>query len=386
LCNFEVAKLIIFMESKQLIAKALKKEFLTTEEGQFLFENLPTAELMGVANALRQIQVPGNMVTWQIDRNVNTTNACTANCKFCNFFRHPKHEEVYITDIETYKIKIEETIKFGGDQLLLQGGHHPDLGLDYYTKLFRELKVLYPEIKLHALGPPEVAHICKIGGISHFQALTALKKSGMDSMPGAGAEILSDRVRRLISKGKCTGQEWLDIMKVAHQIGLTTSATMMFGHIETIQERFDHLVRIREVQAQKPEGENGFLAFIPWPFMDDGTLLQRVKGINNETSADEYIRMLAICRIMLPNIKNIQTSWLTVGADTAQLTLHGGANDMGSIMLEENVVSAAGAPHRFTSESIVRCIKKAGFTPQLRNQKYEYRRKPKKMEVQEIDY
>ncbi len=377
---------MIFMESKQLIAKALKKEFLSKEEGQFLFENLPTTELMGVANALRQMQVPGNVVTWQIDRNVNTTNACNANCKFCNFFRHPKHEEVYITDIETYKIKIEETIKFGGDQLLLQGGHHPDLGLDYYTKLFSELKTLYPEIKLHALGPPEVAHICKIGGISHLQALTALKKAGMDSMPGAGAEILSDRVRRLISKGKCTGQEWLDIMKVAHQIGLTTSATMMFGHIETLEERFDHLVKIREVQAQKPEVANGFLAFIPWPFMDDGTLLQRVKGINNETSADEYIRMLAICRIMLPNIKNIQTSWLTVGADTAQLTLHGGANDMGSIMLEENVVSAAGAPHRFTSESIVRCIKKAGFTPQLRNQKYDYRRKPKKMEVQEIDY
>ena len=377
---------MIFMESKQLIAKALKKEFLSKEEGQFLFENLPTTELMGVANALRQMQVPGNVVTWQIDRNVNTTNACNANCKFCNFFRHPKHEEVYITDIETYTIKIEETIKFGGDQLLLQGGHHPDLGLDYYTKLFSELKTLYPEIKLHALGPPEVAHICKIGGISHLQALTALKKAGMDSMPGAGAEILSDRVRRLISKGKCTGQEWLDIMKVAHKIGLTTSATMMFGHIETLEERFDHLVRIREVQAQRPEGANGFLAFIPWPFMDDGTLLQRVKGINNETSADEYIRMLAICRIMLPNIKNIQTSWLTVGADTAQLTLHGGANDMGSIMLEENVVSAAGAPHRFTSESIVRCIKKAGFTPQLRNQKYDYRRKPKKMEVQEIDY
>jgi cyclic dehypoxanthinyl futalosine synthase len=377
---------MIFMESTQLIAKALKKDFLTAEEGQFLFENQPTTELMGVANKLRQIQVPGNMVTWQIDRNVNTTNACTANCKFCNFFRHPKHEEVYITDIETYKIKIEETIKFGGDQLLLQGGHHPDLGLEYYCKLFSELKTLYPKIKLHALGPPEVAHICKIGGISHLQALTALKKAGMDSMPGAGAEILSDRVRRLISKGKCTGQEWLDIMKVAHQIGLTTSATMMFGHIETLEERFNHLIRIREVQAQKPEGENGFLAFIPWPFMDDGTLLQRVKGINNETSADEYIRMLAICRIMLPNIKNIQTSWLTVGADTAQLTLHGGANDMGSIMLEENVVSAAGASHRFTSESIVQCIKKAGFTPQLRNQKYEYRRKPKKMEVQEIDY
>ena len=374
------------MESKHLIEKALKKDFLSKEEGQFLFEHLPTADLMWVANELRQIQVPGNVVTWQIDRNINTTNACTANCKFCNFFRHPKHEEVYITDIETYKTKIEETIKYGGDQLLLQGGHHPDLGLDYYCNLFKELKSLYPNIRLHALGPPEVAHICKIGGHTHLEVLTTLKKAGMDSMSGAGAEILCDRVRRLISKGKCTGQEWLDVMKVAHKIGLTTSATMMFGHIETIEERFDHLVRIREVQTQKPEGENGFLAFITWPFMDDGTLLKRVKGINNNVTPIEYLRMLAICRIMLPNIKNTQASWLTVGAKTAQLSLHGGANDMGSIMIEENVVSAAGAPHRFTSESIKNCILEAGFTPQLRNQMYENRRKPKQMEIQEIDY
>ena len=374
------------MESTHLIKKVLKKDFLSKEEGQFLFEHLPTADLMWVANELRQIHVPGNVVTWQIDRNINTTNACTANCKFCNFFRHPKHEEVYVTDLETYKTKIEETIKYGGDQLLLQGGHHPDLGLDYYCNLFKQLKSLYPNIRLHALGPPEVAHICKIGGHTHLEALTALQKAGMDSMPGAGAEILCDRVRRLISKGKCTGQEWLDIMKVAHRIGFTTSATMMFGHIETIEERFDHLVRIREVQTQKPEGENGFLAFIPWTFMDDGTLLKRVKGINNNVTPDEYLRMLAICRIMLPNIKNIQTSWLTVGAKTAQLSLHGGANDMGSIMIEENVVSAAGAPHRFTSESIENCILEAGFTPQLRNQIYENRCKPKQMEIQEIDY
>ena len=386
MCNFEPAKLIIFMESTHLIKKVLKKDFLSQEEGQFLFEHLPTADLMWVANELRQIHVPGNVVTWQIDRNINTTNACTANCKFCNFFRHPKHEEVYVTDLETYKTKIEETIKYGGDQLLLQGGHHPDLGLDYYCNLFKQLKSLYPNIRLHALGPPEVAHICKIGGYTHLETLSALQKAGMDSMPGAGAEILCDRVRRLISKGKCTGQEWLDIMKVAHRIGFTTSATMMFGHIETIEERFDHLVRIREVQKQKPEGENGFLAFIPWTFMDDGTLLKRVKGINNNVTPNEYLRMLAICRIMLPNIKNIQTSWLTVGAKTAQLSLHGGANDMGSIMIEENVVSAAGAPHRFTSESIENCILEAGFTPQLRNQIYENRRKPKQMEIQEIDY
>ena len=385
MCNFGHTKLSNFMYTEQLLLRALKKEFLSAEEGQFLFENTPTADLMFVANKLREIQVPGNIVTWQIDRNVNTTNACTANCKFCNFFRHPKHEEVYITDIETYKIKIEETIKYGGDQLLLQGGHHPKLGLDYYTKLFRDLKNLYPNIKLHALGPPEVAHICKIDGLSHFEVLTALKKSGMDSMPGAGAEILSDRVRRMISKGKCTGKEWLDIMKVAHQIGLTTSATMMFGHIETVEERFDHLIRIRDVQSQKPSKENGFLAFIAWPFMDDGTLLQRVKGINNNVTSDEYLKMVAISRIMLPNIKNIQTSWLTVGADTAQLTLHGGANDMGSIMIEENVVSAAGAPHRFTASEIQKCIKEAGFIPQLRNQLYDKRKMPEMIE-QVINY
>lgn len=375
-----------FMDSKQLIARALKKEFLSAEEGQYLFENLPTTELMWAANELRQMQVPGNIVTWQIDRNVNTTNACIANCKFCNFFRHPKHKEVYITDIDTYKRKIEETIKYGGDQLLLQGGHHPELGLDFYTKLFSELKSLFPNIRLHALGPPELAHICKIGGVTHKEALSALKRAGMDSMPGAGAEILSDRVRRLISKGKCTAQEWLDIMKAAHQIGLTTSATMMFGHIETLEERFDHLVKIRAAQAEKPEDENGFLAFIAWPFMDDGTLLKRVKGINSSFTTDEYLRMVAISRIMLPNIKNIQTSWLTVGAKTAQLTLHGGANDMGSIMIEENVVSVAGAPHRFTADSIENCILEAGFIPQLRNQLYEKRRKPKQMVNQVIDY
>lgn len=385
MCNFDKTKLSKFMESKQLLERASKKEFLSAKEGQFLFENTPTAELMFVANKLRFLQNSSNVVTWQIDRNVNTTNACTANCKFCNFFRHPKHDEVYITDIETYKAKIEETINYGGDQLLLQGGHHPKLGLDYYTSLFENLKELYPNIRLHALGPPEVAHICKIGGYTHLEALTELKKAGMDSMPGAGAEILSDRVRRLISKGKCSGQEWLDIMKVAHQIGLTTSATMMFGHIETIEERFDHLVRIREVQSKKPENENGFLAFIAWPFMDDGTLLQRVKGINNSVTSDEYLRMVAICRIMLPNIKNIQTSWLTVGADTAQLTLHGGANDMGSIMIEENVVSAAGAPHRFTANTIQKCIKEAGFIPKLRNQLYEERKMPDMVE-QMINY
>ena len=374
------------MNIDALLQRALAFEFLSAEEGQYLFEHAPTADLMYVANELRKIQKPDGLVTWQIDRNVNTTNACIANCKFCNFFRPPGHEEVYVTSIEEYKPKIEETIRYGGDQLLLQGGHHPDLGLDFYTNLFSELKDLYPEIRLHALGPPEVAHICKLEGKSHLEVLQALKESGMDSLPGAGAEILNDRVRRLISRGKCTGQEWLDVMRACHQLHITTSATMMFGHIETLEERFEHLVWIRQVQSEKPADADGFLAFIPWPFMDDGTLLKRIRGIKNNVSGDEYLRMIAISRIMLPNIKNIQASWLTVGKETAQLCLHGGANDFGSIMIEENVVSAAGAPHRFTYKSIQESIRKAGFEPQLRRQDYTYREIPQGIEEQIINY
>lgn len=374
------------MNIDALLQRALAFEFLSAEEGQYLFEHAPTADLMYVANELRKIQKPDGLVTWQIDRNVNTTNACIANCKFCNFFRPPGHEEVYVTSIEEYKPKIEETIRYGGDQLLLQGGHHPDLGLDFYTNLFSELKELYPEIRLHALGPPEVAHICKLEGKSHTEVLTALKEAGMDSLPGAGAEILNDRVRRLISRGKCTGQEWLDVMRACHQLHITTSATMMFGHIETLEERFEHLVWIRQVQSEKPADADGFLAFIPWPFMDDGTLLNRIRGIKNNVSADEYLRMIAISRIMLPNIKNIQASWLTVGKETAQLCLHGGANDFGSIMIEENVVSAAGAPHRFTYKSIQESIRKAGFEPQLRRQDYTFRKIPQGIEEQIINY
>ena len=237
------------MNTEALLDRALNFDFLSAEEGQFLFENAPTAELMWVANELRKKQKPDGLVTWQIDRNVNTTNACIANCKFCNFFRPPGHEEVYVTSIEEYIPKIEETIKYGGDQLLLQGGHHPDLGLSFYVDTFSKLKELYPEIRLHALGPPEVAHICKLESKSHHEVLKALKEAGMDSLPGAGAEILNDRVRRLISRGKCTGKEWLDVMRAAHQLNITTSATMMFGHIETLEERFEHLVWIREVQA-----------------------------------------------------------------------------------------------------------------------------------------
>lgn len=374
------------MNIPEILNRAQNFEFLTLEEGLNLYHHASTAELMFVANELRKIQVPHGKVTWQIDRNVNTTNVCIANCKFCNFFRRPGHEESYITDIETYKQKIEETVQLGGDQLLLQGGHHPDLGLKFYSDLFKQLKELYPEVRLHALGPPEIAHVAKLEGISHYEVLKELQQAGLDSLPGAGAEILNDRVRRLISKGKCGGQEWLDVMRAAHQLNISTSATMMFGHIETIEERFEHLIWLREVQSEKPEGNYGFMAFIPWPFQDDGTLLKKIRGITNNVTGDEYIRMIALSRIMLPNIKNIQASWLTVGKQVAQICLHAGANDFGSIMIEENVVSAAGAPHRFTSNGIQESIKQAGFEPQLRNQLYQWRNDVKELKQQVIDY
>ena len=268
---------------------------------------------------------------------------------------------------------------------MLQGGHHPDLGLSFYVDLFKELKVLYPDLKLHALGPPEIAHITKLEGTSHHEVLKALKEAGLDSLPGAGAEILSDRVRRLISKGKCGGQEWLDIMHEAHKLHMTTSATMMFGHIETNEERMDHLVRMREVQAKKPADAKGFIAFIPWPFQDEDTILKKLKRARNTVSGDEYVRMIALSRIMLPNVTNIQASWLTVGKKVAQLCLHAGANDFGSIMIEENVVSAAGARFRFTANGIQEAIREAGFIPQLRTQEYEYRTLPENIRQQELD-
>lgn len=373
------------MQVDALLHQALKGEFLSAAEGVFLFEQAGTADLMYVANRLRQLRVPGNYVTWIIDRNSNTTNVCIANCKFCNFYRRPGHGEAYITTIDEYKQKIEETFQYGGEQLLLQGGHHPDLSLSYYIDLFKTLKSLYPQLKLHALGPPEIAHITKLEQSTHIEVLQALKDAGLDSLPGAGAEILSDRVRRLISKGKCGGQEWLDVMRAAHKIGLTTSATMMFGHIETNMERMEHLVAIREVQSEKPADAKGFIAFIPWPFQDEDTILKKLKRARNSSTGDEYVRMIAMSRIMLPNVTNIQASWLTVGKQVAQVCLHAGANDFGSIMIEENVVSAAGAKFRFTASGIQKAIKEAGFIPQLRNQQYEFRALPASIREQELD-
>ena len=357
---------------EHIYTKALNLEFLTLEEGLTLYTEAPTASLMFVAHQIRRKKHPGNDVGWLIDRNVNITNICLSRCKFCNFHTIEGKPDAYITTIEQYKQKIEELFKYGGEQLLLQGGMHPRLGLDYYVKLFSQLKSMYPNLKLHALGPPEIVHLSKMEKVSYKSILGSLINAGLDSLPGAGAEILCDRVRKEISPGKAGSKEWLDVMRDAHKLHMVTSATMMFGHVETIEERIGHLFKIREVQEEKPRESPGFIAFIPWPFQDEGTVLKEKYGVKNITSAEEYIRLIAISRILLPNIDNIQASWLTIGKNIAQLCLHAGANDFGSIMIEENVVSSAGASYKFDAEGIQKAIRQAGFEPRLRNQKYEY--------------
>jgi cyclic dehypoxanthinyl futalosine synthase len=360
------------MKTETIIYKALRHEFLTIGEGRHLFTTLPLAELMMVGNELRKRRHPENQVTWIIDRNVNITNVCISGCKFCNFYRTGGSNEAYITTIPEYCSKIEEMKRLGGNQLLLQGGLHPKLKLGFYEKLFSDLKSRYPEVRLHALGPPEIAWLAKLEKLSFATVLERLVAAGLDSLPGAGAEILVDRVRKSLSPAKCTAGEWLDVMRAAHRLDLTTSATMMFGHIETLEERLEHLVSIRTVQSEKPAGHKGFLSFIPWPFQDDGTVLKEKSGVTNSVTSEEYIRMIAISRIMLPNVDNIQASWLTVGKQTGQLCLHAGANDFGSIMIEENVVSVAGANHSFDAEGIQLAIREAGFEPRQRDQDFNY--------------
>lgn len=359
------------MNLPDLYHQALDLQFLSVDEGLYLYRHASLSELMQLGFELRRIHVPGDIVSWQIDRNVNYTNVCISHCRFCNFCRTRTSKEAYITTDEEYATKIEALFAQGGNQLLLQGGMHPDLGLSFYTDLFRRLKHLYPGLKLHALGPPEVHYISTKEKMSYRQTLEALIDAGLDSLPGAGAEILSDRVRHIVSPAKCTTQQWLDVMCEAHQMNLPTSATMMFGHVETEEERIEHLVHLRDLQSQKPEGVHGFLAFIPWPFQSKGTVLEHKMNIHSHISTQDYLRIIAISRVMLPNIAHIQASWLTVGISAGMLALYAGADDLGSIMIEEHVVSAAGATHSLNAQEMQDAIRKAGFTPRRRNQKYE---------------
>lgn len=353
-----------------LYIRALNRDPLSQEEGAALYMNAPTPELILIANQLRQILHPEKIVTWMIDRNINITNICISGCKFCNFHRKLNAEETYTTTPDEYKAKIESMIRLGGNQILLQGGMHPQYGLKFYTDLFSYLKKEYPNVKLHALGPPEIVHIARKERMTYREVLEKLIATGLDSLPGAGAEILCDRIRKELSPGKALAGEWLGVMKDAHILGMVTSATMMFGHIETLHERIEHLILLRDLQAEKPEFSPGFKAFIPWPFMSEGTQLEKEVEISPVLPI-EYVRTIAISRILLNNIENIQASWLTVGKETAQLCLHAGANDLGSIMIEENVVSAAGASFKMDASEIQKTITDAGFTPRLRNQEYE---------------
>lgn len=362
----------MYQEKSDLFEKALNLEHLNLKEGLYLYKNLSLAELALLADKIRNTIHPDNYVSYIIDRNINLSNLCISNCLFCNFCRTKKSPDAYVLTFEEYENKINELLKLGGKQILLQGGIHPNLDLNFYLDLFSRLRNRFPELKLHALGPAEIVYISNISNLSINKVLDNLIDAGLDSLPGAGAEILSDRVRKIISPLKCNSMEWLDVMKIAHQKGLTTSATMMFGHLETIEERIEHLIKLRNVQQEKPKISKGFISFTLWPLAGNNTrLLHKYPKIKPVTRT-EFIKMLALSRIMLPNIPNIQTSWLTMGADVAQVCLHSGANDMSSIMIEENVVSKAGKNYKMDVISMKKTIKNAGFMPMERNQEYDY--------------
>lgn len=372
--NIEIGKMQIFIEmqkmTESILDKALSLEFISLDEAKYLYKHATLGDLMSVAHQIRNILNNPQQVSWIVDRNVNISNRCVCGCKFCNFHVKPGSDGAYITTEEEYDEKINALIEKGGNQLLLQGGLDPKAGLDFYVSLFSDLKKRFPQIKLHALGPAEVHFIAQRSKLSVEEVLKTLVAAGLDSLPGAGAEILVDRVRTIVSPNKCTSDEWLNVMRVAHTLNLCTSATMMFGHVETIDERIEHLIKIRELHQNRPEGASGFSAFIAWPFQKSGTVLERDFPEIQTVSGEEYIRMVALSRIVLVNIKNIQASWLTVGKDIGQMCLFAGANDLGSIMIEENVVSAAGAHYTMTAEQMVATIEEAGFTPLKRNQDY----------------
>ncbi len=358
------------MRSDTIIEKVFQNKELNNNEALFLYNNVSISKLLSIANAIRFAKIPEKKVSWQIDRNINYTNVCISACKFCNFHcTLSQKERSYTTEIEEYKVKIDQLYKEGGNQILLQGGLHPHYGIEFYEDLFKELKKYKPSLKLNALGPPEVAHIAHLSKLSIKETLLRLIKAGLDSLPGAGAEILSERVRKIISPGKPNGKVWREVMECAHSLGLATTATMVYGHVETLEERVEHLFILRDIQNKKRKGVPGFTAFIGWPMQLEGTKLDELYDIK-KLSSIEHLKMVAISRIILYNIPHIQVSWLTLGKELAKVALHCGADDMGSIMIEENVVSSAGATNRLNRESMQKTIREAGFEPWLRNQDY----------------
>ena len=336
---------------------------LEAPEALELYLHAPTSLLGELADEVRARKHADGIVTYIIDRNVNYTNVCVARCNFCAFYRPVGSSEGYVLGFEEIFRKIDETIALGGGQLLLQGGHNPDLPLNWYEDLFRVVKQKYPRFKLHALSPPEVIHISRMSRLPVAQVLERLIAAGLDSVPGGGAEILVDRVRKLLNcYNKATADEWLDVMRHAHRAGLRTTATMMYGTVETMEERLEHLFRLRELQDEM----GGFTAFITWSYQPEHTELG-----GSEATGIEYLRTLAIARLVLDNFDNLQASWVTQGGKVGQLSLAFGANDMGSVMIEENVVRAAGAAYCMDEIEIVRNIEDAGFIAKRRNMHYE---------------
>jgi cyclic dehypoxanthinyl futalosine synthase len=348
---------------QELASKVRSGGRLDRLEALELYLHAPTSLLGELADDVRARKHPDGVVTYIIDRNVNYTNVCVARCNFCAFYRPVGSTEGYVLGFEEIFRKIDETIALGGGQLLLQGGHNPDLPLEWYEDLFRAVKQKYPAFKLHALSPPEVIHLSRMSRLEVPAVLDRLIAAGLDSVPGGGAEILVDRVRKLLNcYNKATADEWLDVMRHAHRAGLRTTATMMYGTVETIEERLEHLFRLREVQDEM----GGFTAFITWSFQPDHTELG-----GSEATGVEYLRTLAIARLVLDNFDNLQASWVTQGGKVGQLSLAFGANDMGSVMIEENVVRAAGAAYCMDEIEIVRNIENAGFMAKRRNMHYE---------------
>jgi cyclic dehypoxanthinyl futalosine synthase len=348
---------------EQLANKVSNGERLNRGEALELYREAPTHLLGRLADGIRARKHPDRIVTYIIDRNVNYTNVCVARCNFCAFYRQVGSSEGYVLGFEEIFRKIDETIAVGGNQLLLQGGHNPDLPIAWYEDLFKAIKQRYPAFKLHALSPPEVLHISRLNQLPVAAVIERLVAAGLDSIPGGGAEILVDRVRTLLNcYGKATADEWLDVMRIAHRGGLRSTATMMYGTVETDEERIEHMVRLRELQDET----GGFTAFITWSYQPEHT---ERGGI--EATGVDYLRTLATARIVLDNFDNLQASWVTQGGKVGQLSLAYGANDMGSVMIEENVVRAAGASYCMDEVEIVTNIEDAGFVPKRRNMHYE---------------
>ena len=343
-------------------AKVFAGERLSREEGVLLLRGASLLELGELADAVRFRLHPEPVVTYIIDRNINYTNVCTAQCAFCAFYRDLPSKEGYVLTKAQLSSKIEETIALGGRQILLQGGLHPDLGIEYYEELFRWMKATWPQLWIHGLSPAEVKHIERVSSLTTEEAVRRLVAAGLDSIPGGGAEVLSDRVRHAIGIAKGTTQDWLSVMETAHRQGLRTTATMMFGHVETLEERVDHLLHLRDLQDRT----GGFTAFIAWTFQPQNTAIG-----GEELTSFQYLRTLAVARVMLDNFPNVQASWVTQGGKIGQVSLRFGANDFGSLMIEENVVSAAGAHFRLTEGEIARAIQDAGFVPKRRTMHYE---------------